>query len=108
MSTKNILSTFDLTKPINETGFGGGREPRLESVVRSEVDGNESEPDDASRVHREADMLRLVEVLGNLARLDRVHRADDDQKHVVRERQQKPLVFHAAFQHHLDSTANRA
>ena len=38
----------------------------LKGVSRSEVDGNEGEPDDASRVHREADELGLVEVLGNL------------------------------------------
>lgn len=37
----------------------------------------------AHRVHGEADELALVEVLGNLARLERVERAhDDEQRHV--------------------------
>jgi len=65
----------------------------LEGVVGAEVDGNEAEPDDARRVHGEADVSRLVEVLRDLARLDRVHRADDDQQHVVDERHEEPLVL---------------
>ena len=65
----------------------------LESIVCAEVDGNESEPDDTRGVHGEADVLGLVEVLGNLARLDRVHGTHHDQEHVVDERQQEPLVL---------------
>jgi len=61
--------------------------------VRAEVDGNESEPDDARGVHGKTDVLRLVEVLRNLARLDRVHGAHDNQEHVVDKRQQEPLVL---------------
>jgi len=70
--------------------------------VRAEVNGNKGEPDDAGGVHGETDVFGLVEILGNFARLDGVHRADDDQQHVVDERQQEPLVLHVAFQHHLD------
>jgi len=65
----------------------------LERVVRAEVDGYEAEPDDARRVHGETDVARLVKVFGNLARFDGVHGADDDQQHVVDERQQEPLVL---------------
>lgn len=65
----------------------------LERIVCAEVDWNESEPDDARGVHGEADVFRLVEVLGNLACLHRVHGAHDDQEHVVDERQQEPLVL---------------
>ena len=39
----------------------------LERVEGSEVEGDEGEPDDARRVHGEADTLGLVEVLRNLA-----------------------------------------
>ena len=53
--------------------------------MRAEVDGNEAEPDDARRVHRKADVLRLVEVLRNLVRLNGVHSAHHDQQHVVDE-----------------------
>ena len=69
--------------------------------MRAEVDGNERQPDDAGCIHRESDVLRLVEILGNFARLHRVHGAHGDQQHVVDERQQEPLVLHAAFQYHL-------
>ena len=65
----------------------------LKRVVRAEVDWNEGEPDDARCVHGEADVFRLVEVLRYFARLNGVHSADDDQQHVVDERQQEPLVL---------------
>jgi len=39
----------------------------LERVEGSEVEGHEGEPDDARRVHGEADTLGLVKVLRNLA-----------------------------------------
>lgn len=48
-------------------------------VGRAEVDGHERQPNDARRVHREADVLALVERLGDFARQHRVHRADHDQ-----------------------------
>lgn len=48
-------------------------------VGRAEVDGHERQPDDTRRVHGEADVLGLVERLGNFARQHRVHRADHDQ-----------------------------
>jgi len=73
----------------------------LERVVCAEVDRNEAEPDDARRVHGKADVARLIEVFRNLASLDRVDGADDDQQHVVDERQQEPPILHSAFQYHL-------
>jgi len=71
--------------------------------VSAEVDGYERQPDDARRIHGEPNVLRFVEILRNLPRLDRIHGAHDDQQHVVDERQQKPLILHATFQHHLDN-----
>jgi hypothetical protein len=49
-------------------------------VVAVEVDEYERDPNDARRVHRESDELRLVEVLRQVARLDGVHRAHDDEE----------------------------
>jgi len=56
----------------------------LERVVRAEVDRNESEPDDTRGVHRESDVLRLVEVLRNFASLHRVHGAHNCWQHYTR------------------------
>jgi len=56
------------------------------SAVCAEVDGNERGPDDAGRVHRKGDVLCLVEVLRNVASLERVHSAQSNQHHVVHER----------------------
>ena len=53
------------------------------SVVAAEVDTDEGEPDDARRVHGEANELGLVEVLGHLPGLNGVVCADGDQDHVV-------------------------
>lgn len=55
-------------------------------MVGPEVDGDESRPHDARAVHCESDVLGLVKVLRNFARLESVHRAQDDEKHVVEER----------------------
>lgn len=53
--------------------------------MSSEVDRNEAKPDNARRVHGKTDMLRLVEILRDLARLNSVHGANCDQQHVVDE-----------------------
>lgn len=42
------------------------------ALPRAEVDHNEAEPEDAVGVHRERDVLRLVEVLGHIAHLREV------------------------------------
>ena len=55
-------------------------------VLAAEVDRHEGQPDDARRVHGEADELRLVEVLREVARLDGVQRAEDDEEDVEAER----------------------
>ena len=79
----------------------------LKRVQRSEVDGNESEPDDAGGVHGEADVLGFVEVLWDLPRLDRVERADEDEEHVVDEWKHEPLVLQATLEHDLVSPLER-
>ena len=38
----------------------------LVRVCCAKVEGDEGQPDDAGRVHREPDELRLVEVFGNI------------------------------------------
>ena len=55
----------------------------LMRVSCSKVEGDEGQPDDAGRVHREPDELRLVEVLGHLPGLDGEDRADGDEDHAV-------------------------
>jgi len=69
-------------------------------VVGAEVDGDKGEPDDAGAVHGEADVLGLVEVLGDLARLEGVQGAQQDEEHVVHERHHQRESGHAARQHH--------
>lgn len=55
-------------------------------LVAAEVDGHEGHPDDARRVHGEADEFGLVEILRQIARLDRVHGAHADQEEVEAQR----------------------
>ena len=62
--------------------------PNLIIVLSAEKDGDEGEPDDAGAVHCEADVLGLVEVLGDLARLEGVPRAQEYEDHVVSEAEQ--------------------
>lgn len=52
-------------------------------LVHAEIDGDEGEPDDAGGVHGEGDVLGLVEVGGDAARLERVDGAQTDEDHVV-------------------------
>jgi hypothetical protein len=73
----------------------------LVRIASPKVDRNKREPDDAGGVHREADELGLVEVLGNLARLDGVHRARGDQQHVVHLRDEEGRVVDLTLQNHL-------
>ena len=75
--------------------------------MRAEVDGNETEPDDAGRVHGKADVFRLIEILRNLASLNRVHGADYDQQHVVGERQHEPLVLPMCALSHCSSVVHK-
>ena len=67
-------------------------------VLGAEEDGDEREPDDAGAVHGEADVLGLVEVLGDLARLEGVPRAQEDEHHVVAQAEQDAERPHAARQ----------
>lgn len=67
-------------------------------MLRAEVDRHKGQPNDAGRVHGEADELRLVEVLRNLARSHREQRAEEDQQHVVRLREQERFVLDVAAQ----------
>lgn len=68
-------------------------------VVGAEVDGYEGQPDDARRVHGEADVLGLVEVLRDLARLEGVQGAHQDQEHVVHQGHHQRERGYAARQH---------
>lgn len=53
-------------------------------VVSAEVNGHEGQPNDAGAVHGEANVFGLVEVLGDLARLESVVGAQYDKQHVVK------------------------
>ena len=66
------------------------------SVVAAEIDTDEGEPDDARRVHGEADELGLVEVLGQVARLDGVERAHGDEEADEAERHDDAARRHVA------------
>lgn len=84
--------------------YGGRRDlfcasTDLVIVVGAEVDGHEGQPDDARRIHGEADVLGLVEVLRDLAGLERVQGTHQDQEHVVDERHHQRERRHAARQH---------
>ena len=63
------------------------RSTYLVVVSRSEEDWNESQPNNARAVHREADIFRFIEVLGNFSRFESVPRTQKDEDHVVNERQ---------------------
>ena len=65
----------------------------------TKVEGNESEPDDTSSVHGEADKLGFVKVLRDLACLDRIDRTRCDQEYVVDERRQEVGIIDFAFEH---------
>ena len=68
------------------------------ALVGAEVDGHESEPDDAGGVHGEGDVLRLVEVGGDAACLERVHGAHHDEDHVIEKREDDGDVGTATLQ----------
>ena len=51
-------------------------------------------------LHGEADELGLVEVLGQVARLERVHRAEDDEHKVPNERSHERQRRRHTNQHH--------
>lgn len=68
-------------------------------IVGAEVDGHEGKPDNARGVHSEADVLGLVEVLRDLARLEGIQGAHQDQEHVVDEGHHQRERGHAACQH---------
>jgi len=66
----------------------------------AEVQDDEGDPDDAGGVHGEADELGLVEVLRQIARLERVQRAHGDQQQVETERNEhSPVRVLATDQH---------
>lgn len=69
-------------------------------VGGAEVDGDEGEPDDAGRVHGEADVLGLVEVFRDLARLECVQRAEGDEQEVEEQRRHERLGRLGARQHY--------
>ena len=52
-------------------------------MVGSKEDGDECQPDNASGVHREPNVLCLIEVGRNLPGLDGVDGAEEDEDHVV-------------------------
>ena len=52
-------------------------------MVCSKEDGDECQPDNASRVHCEPNVLCLIEVGRNLPGLDSVDGAEEDEDHVV-------------------------
>jgi len=56
------------------------------------MENDEGDPDDAGSVHSEADELGFVEVLGQVARLERVQRAHGDEQQVEPERHEHSHV----------------
>ena len=66
----------------------------------AEVDGHKGHPDDARRVHGETDEFGLVEVLRQVAGLDRVDGAHGDQEEVETQRRHQPPDGGVAHDHH--------
>ena len=65
---------------------------------RREIRRHERHPDDERRVHAERDVLGLVEVIGQNARLEGVVRAHGHEKHVVAQRDDEASLWHRARQ----------
>lgn len=54
-------------------------------VIRSKVDGDESEPHDAGGVHGESNVFGFVEIFRYFTRFEGVKGAQDNEQHVVKE-----------------------
>ncbi len=68
-------------------------------VVSSKIDGDKGEPDDAGAVHGETDIFGLVEIFGYFPRFEGVKGAEDNEQHVVEEREHQRQVTDAAGEH---------
>ena len=68
-------------------------------MVGREVDGHEGAPHNARAVHGEGDVLGLVEVLRDVARLEGVDGAQHDEEHVVEERDHGGHLAGTALHH---------
>ncbi|RUS85536.1 hypothetical protein EGW08_006679, partial [Elysia chlorotica] len=73
----------------------------LKVMVCTKVDGHKRHPDDAGTVHGERDVLGLVKVLWNLARLERVDGAQNDEEDVVQQRHDGGDLASSAPEHQL-------
>ena len=73
----------------------------LVSVGCSEVNGQEGQPDDTRGVHGESNEFRLVKVLGDLACLDGVDGANDDEQHIEDLTEEQRRIFNATLQNDL-------
>ena len=68
-------------------------------MIGCEVDGDESQPYDAGGVHGEGDILGLVEVLWDFARLEGVDSAENDEADIVGERADGAHLACTALEH---------
>lgn len=65
------------------------KKPYLEIVIGPEKDGHECQPDDASGVHSETDMLGFIEILGYFPRLESVDGAEANEQKDISERKER-------------------
>ena len=97
-----MLTTLAATTTTTSSFFSAppsSSDTHLVLVSRRHVDGHERQPHDARAVHGEADVLGLVEVLRDLARLEGVPGAEDDEHHVVAEGDHLRQAADAAREH---------
>lgn len=78
MRCNDSITTRRATLFANPISFSAQGEPMDKKVACKRRGGFSS----SRNVHGKSDELGLVKVLGDLARLDRVHRAHDDEPHV--------------------------
>lgn len=86
LENDNINFRYEQKDEYDSSREARAQAERDDLEVAAEEERYESEPNDARRVHAEADELGLVEVLGQIARSHRVERAHCHQAHVVADR----------------------
>lgn len=57
-----------------------GRDTQRHMIGGRKIERHKSQPNDTRRIHGEANVLRLVECLGNFARQHGIHGAHDNQQ----------------------------
>ena len=68
-------------------------------MISSKVDGHKRQPHNTRAVHSEGDVFGFIEVLWYFPCFEGVHRAHDDQEHVVEQRDNGGHLAGATLKH---------